>query len=172
MNLEVASTARSSAASRRICDRWAGRCRQRRRPWQLHHRQSRRARTARYLDRVRAHGGTRATACAWLSVLLYPVEGRPSEHRPHLRQHLRLFEYRLRSLLLFVRRIAVLAQDAFDQHTQLRADVVAERLVNSDILAHRLDQLPRDGAERVVAEHFHRTVVGLERVVERELVLG
>ena len=66
----------------------------------------------------------------------------------------------------------MLAQDAFDQHTQLRADVVAERLVNSDILAHLLDQLPRDGAERVIAEHLDRTVVSLKRVVERELVLG
>jgi hypothetical protein len=34
------------------------------------------------------------------------------------------------------------------------------------------DQLPRDGAQRVVAQHLHRAVVGLQRVVEGQLVLG
>jgi len=38
---------------------------------------------------------------------------RPLGNRPHLRENLRLFEDSLRGLLLLVRRVSVLAQDAF-----------------------------------------------------------
>ena len=39
------------------------------------------------------------------------------------------------------------------------------------LLLHLLDQLAGDGAERLVAENLHRAVVGLECVVEGQLVL-
>jgi hypothetical protein len=69
-------------------------------------------------------------------------------------------------------RVAVLAEDALDEHAQLRTDVVANRPVDRDVLANRLDELPRDRAQRVVTEDLDRAVVGFQRVVERELIVG
>jgi len=45
---------------------------------------------------------------------------------PHLGKHFRLLQYRLRRLLLHVRRVAVLAQDALHIDAQLRPHVVAD----------------------------------------------
>jgi hypothetical protein len=46
-------------------------------------------------------------------------------HRPMLRQRLSLFQHRQRRLLLLVRWVAALAQDALDQHAELGADVLS-----------------------------------------------
>lgn len=64
------------------------------------------------------------------------------------------------------------AQDAFDEHAQLSADVFAQRPVNGDVLPHRLNQFAGDGAERLVAQHFHCAVVCLQSVVEGEFLFG
>ena len=58
--------------------------------------------------------------------------------------NVRLLQHRLRRLLLLVRRIAVLAQDALHEHAQLGADVLAQRPVDRDVVADGLDQLARD----------------------------
>ena len=63
---------------------------------------------------------------------------------PFLRQHLGLLQHGLRRLLLLVRRVAVLAQDALHDHAQLRPHVLAHRPVDGDVLPHRLDQLAGD----------------------------
>jgi hypothetical protein len=65
----------------------------------------------------------------------------------------------------------VLAEDPFDEHAELSPHILAQRPVDRHIVAHGLDQLARDGAQRFVAEYLDRAVVCLERVVERELVL-
>ena len=87
-----------------------------------------------------------------------PPAGDLRRGRPLLRQHLSLLQYGLRRLLLLVGRISVLPKDASDEHAELRA--------NSS------HQLPRDHAERVVAQHLHGTVVLFERAVEGQLILG
>ena len=46
--------------------------------------------------------------------------------RPVLAQQFRLLQHRLRGLLLLVRRVAVLSQDALDHHPQLRADALLD----------------------------------------------
>ena len=47
-------------------------------------------------------------------------------HRPLRRQQRRLLQHRLRRLLLLVRRIPTLPQDALHEHAQLRAHVLAQ----------------------------------------------
>jgi hypothetical protein len=84
---------------------------------------------------------------------------------------LRLLQHRLRRLLLLVRRVAVLAQDALDEHAELGANVLAQGPVDGHVGAHGLDELARDAAQGRVAEHGHGAVVRLEGVVEGELVL-
>ena len=51
---------------------------------------------------------------------------RMSRRRPFRRELLRLFEHRLRRLLLLVRRVAVLAQNSLHQHPKLRVDVLPD----------------------------------------------
>ena len=51
--------------------------------------------------------------------------------------NVRLLQHGLRRLLLLVRRIAVLAQDALHQHAQLGADVLAQRPVDRDVARAR-----------------------------------
>ena len=52
-----------------------------------------------------------------------------------LRQDLGLLEHGSRRLLLLVRWVAVLAEDALDEDPQLRPDVVADGPVNRDVCA-------------------------------------
>ena len=66
----------------------------------------------------------------------------------------------------------MLAQDAPDQHAELGAHVLAEGPVDGDVAPHGLHQLAGDAAQRVVAEDLNGAVVGLQRVVEGQLVLG
>ena len=65
----------------------------------------------------------------------------------------------------------MLAQDALDQTAQVGTDILAQRPVDGDVALHGVDQFAGDVAERVVAKHLDRAVVGLECVVEGELVL-
>lgn len=95
-----------------------------------------------------------------------------SRHRPPLRQHLRLFDHRLRGLFLLVRRIAVPAKDALDKAPQVCAYVLAQRPVDGHIVSDRLDELAGDIPERVVPEYLNRTVVRLQRIVEGQFVVG
>ena len=64
------------------------------------------------------------------------------------------------------------AQDAADQSAEVGADVFAQRPVDGDVAADRFDELTGDVAQRIVSEHLHRAVVGLQRVVEGQLVFG
>jgi hypothetical protein len=59
----------------------------------------------------------------------------------------------------------VLAQDALDQHRSW-ARTFSRSVQSMVTFAHRLDQLAGDAAQRLVAQHLHRAVVGLQRVVE------
>lgn len=61
-----------------------------------------------------------------------------SHRGPFVRQHLCLLQYRLRRLLLLVRRVAVFAQDAFDAHAHLCPHILPHRPIDGDIAAHRL----------------------------------
>src|SRR2546427_9115431 len=56
-------------------------------------------------------------------------------------------------------------------HAQLSLDVVANRPVDGDVLAHRGDELSRDVLQRLVAQNLNRAVIGLQGVVERHLVV-
>src|SRR5437879_7282909 len=73
-------------------------------------------------------------------------------------EHFRLLQHRLRRLFLLVGRIAVLAQDALHDYAELRSDVLANRPVDSHVLAYRLDEFARDFHQRRFAEHFDRAV--------------
>ena len=66
----------------------------------------------------------------------------------------------------------MLPQDALDHRPELGADVLSQRPVDSDVVPHGVDQFTGDVTERVVAEHLHRAIVGLQRVVEGQLVLA
>ena len=60
----------------------------------------------------------------------------------------RLLQHRLRRLLLLVRRVAVLAQDALHEDPELGADVLADGPVDGDVGADGLDQLAGDRPQR------------------------
>lgn len=100
-------------------------------------------------NRTKAHRATRRL----------PRRRSRLRHRPLGRPHLGLLQHRLRRLLLFVGRVAVLAQDSFHEDSKVRADVVSHRPVDRDVLSHRLRQLPGDALERRLAQHLHGAVV-------------
>jgi len=60
----------------------------------------------------------------------------------------------------------VLAEDAFDQHAQLCAHVLAQRPVDRHVTPHGFHQLPGNLLQCRLAEDFDGAVVGFERVVE------
>ena len=62
---------------------------------------------------------------------------------------------------MFVWRVAVLAEDAFDEHAQVRADVLAHGPVDGCVGADGGHDLARDGAEGFVSEDLDGAVVGL-----------
>ena len=66
----------------------------------------------------------------------------------------------------------MLAEDAFDEYPQLRPHILPHRPVDRHVGAHRLHQLLRDRAQRLVAQDLHRAVVGLERIVESQFLLA
>jgi len=72
---------------------------------------------------------------------------------------LRLLEDRLRGLFLFVGGISVLAQDAFDDHAQVGANVFSDGPVDRDVLFYGRDQLAGDDDQRRFSQHFHRAVL-------------
>jgi len=73
-----------------------------------------------------------------LSDRLPPQRARThSSHHPRRRQNLRLLQRRLRSLRLLVRRVPIFAQNALHEDRQLRAHVLADRLVQKRI-AHQM----------------------------------
>src|SRR5208282_4891481 len=90
--------------------------------------------------------------------------------RPSFREQRRLLQDGLRCLFLLIRRVAVFAQDALDEHAQLGTDVFAHCPVDTRILSYRRDQLAGDRLERRLAQHLDRAVVGFESVVKRELL--
>ena len=65
----------------------------------------------------------------------------------------------------------MLAQDASHQTAQVGAHVLPHGPVNRDVALDGPHQLPRDVTQRLVAQHLHRAVVGLQRVVEGQLVI-
>ena len=67
---------------------------------------------------------------------------------------------------------SVLAKDPLHLHPQLRLDVLPDRPVDGDILAYVDDQLPGDLLQCLLSQDFHRAVVGLQSIVERQLVLA
>jgi hypothetical protein len=84
--------------------------------------------------------------------------------RPRLRQHLRLFEHCLRSLLLLVGRVAILSQDAFHDDPQLGANVFAHGPVDGNVSLHRFNQLASHLNQRRLAQHLDGAVVDFQRV--------
>ena len=68
--------------------------------------------------------------------------------------------------------VAVLPEDALHKAAEVGADVLPPRPVDGQVGPHGLDQLAGDVPQRLVAEHLHRAVVDVERVVERQLVVG
>jgi hypothetical protein len=70
--------------------------------------------------------------------------GLPYATQRHAAQSLQerrgLLKHRLRCLFLFVRQVAVLAEDAFHQRPQFRADAFFHRPVDRHIAPNRLDQ--------------------------------
>src|SRR5690554_2829975 len=64
--------------------------------------------------------------------------------RPLRGEQLRLLDHGLRRLLLLVRRVAVLAQDAADHDAEPCPYVLAHGPVDGDVVADRVHQLPRD----------------------------
>ena len=75
-------------------------------------------------------------------------------------------------MLLFVGRVAVAGEDALDQPAQVGPHALSHGPVDGDGVAHRLQQLPGDGPQGLVAQHGHGAVVGLQGVVEGQLLLG
>lgn len=86
--------------------------------------------------------------------------------RPRTTKHLSLFEDKLRGAGLLVRRVAVLAKDAFDDDPHLSAYVFTNGPVDGDAAAYRLDQLLGDQPQRVIAEHLDGAIVDLQCVVK------
>src|SRR5438128_7747586 len=78
---------------------------------------------------------------------------------PHLGKHLGLLEHCLCGFLLLVRRIAVLAQDAFYQDTELGPDIVTDRPVDRDIPPDHRNQFPGNRFERVIPKNLDGAVV-------------
>ena len=68
--------------------------------------------------------------------------------------------------------VAVFSEDPFHHDFDLRAGAFAQRPVDRDALADLGDQFGRDHLQLVVAHHLHGAVVGGERVVERDFVVG
>ena len=94
--------------------------------------------------------------------------------RPGGRQDFRLLQHRLRRLLLLVRRIPVLAQDAPDKPAQVRPHVLAQRPVDGDVAADGLDQLAGDADPTGSRPRAPSSALSLvsSAVVEGQLVLG
>jgi len=72
---------------------------------------------------------------------------------------------------LLVRRVAVLSEDALDDDSELGADVFPDGPVDGDVGSDGFDELAGDALKGFVAEDGDRAVVGLEGVVEGELVV-
>src|SRR2546423_1610348 len=82
------------------------------------------------------------------------LRGRVSNSsRPILAKQLRLLQYSLRSLLLLVWRIAMLAKDALDHCAEFSPDGFPRRPVDGHISSYGINQLARDDAQVFVAKH-------------------
>jgi len=58
------------------------------------------------------------------------------------------------------------AQDALDEHAELRAHVLSQRPVDRNMVSYRRNQLAGDRPQGLVAQYLDRAVVGLQRVVK------
>src|SRR3989454_8877452 len=85
----------------------------------------------------------------------------PSGHSPQFGQRLRLLKDCQRGLLLLVRRIAVLAEDALDEHSEICPYIFPHGPVYRDVSPNGLNQFLGDGPESRLAKHLHGTVVCL-----------
>jgi len=102
----------------------------------------------------------------------FAPRGKSADEAPTNGRNCGLFQDCLRRLLLSVGRVPVLAQDALDEHAELGAHVFTHRPVDGHVGTDGCSELASDAAQRVVAQHLHSAVVGLQRVVERELVIA
>ena len=66
----------------------------------------------------------------------------------------------------------MLAEDALDQCPEPCTDILPQRPVDRNIAPHIVDQLTGYSTEGFVAQHLHRAVVGLQRIVEGQFVIG
>src|ERR1035438_5800956 len=77
-----------------------------------------------------------------------------SRCRPVRRKHLSLLQYRQRCVLLLVRWVSVLPQDALHEHTQVSPDILADSPVDGGISAYCIHKLTGNRLERSVTENF------------------
>ena len=87
------------------------------------------------LERDKWHAGN----VSILRTRLHDTQPRLHHSRPISRKNLRLLEHCQCRLLLFVRRIAVFAQNSFDHDTQLRAHRFFDCPVNRHVSVHHFD---------------------------------
>jgi len=91
--------------------------------------------------------------------------------RPITAEQFRLLQNGLRGLLLFVRWIAVFAEDAANEHSDLCLGGFAERPVNRHAFADMGNQFPGDIFQRRFAENFNGAVVGFQRVIKSDFII-
>jgi hypothetical protein len=62
------------------------------------------------------------------------------------------------------------SEDAFHEHAELRANVLADCPVGRNVFPDGPDQLSGDHPEVLIAQHLHGAIVRLQRIVEGELL--
>ncbi len=77
-----------------------------------------------------------------------------------------LFEDGLGGLFLFVWRVAVFSEDAFDHGAELGLNALFLRPVDGSVFADGVDEFAGDGFQRVVAKDFDGAVADFESIVE------